>query len=240
MRGALLPEDHAFADGPVFDRVTTLDGAREALAAWDPLIAEQYAPFLMELWRRFDASAVVGEGVKLGLGARLVNLGESDDVRIEGPAAIRGILRAEAGGRIRIGRFVYVGDHALISARKSIDIGDATLLAHGVQIFDNNSHPIQVYQREVQFRRMLGDKGVRVPMEIAAAEVHIGRNCWVGMNSLVMKGVTIGSASIVAAASVITSDVPSGVVVAGNPGRQVRELTESELAASDTREIVSN
>jgi acetyltransferase-like isoleucine patch superfamily enzyme len=141
------------------------------------------------------------------------------------PSAIRGIVRAEAGGRIEIGRFCYIGDNVILSARASIQIGEATLLGHGVQVFDNDSHPTDAWQREVQFRRMLGDKSVTAPMEISARPIVIGRRCWIGLGTLVMKGVTIGDDTVVAAASVVTSDLPAGVVAAGNPARVVKELT---------------
>ena len=49
------------------------------------------------------------------------------------------------------------------------------------------------------------------------APVIIGNNCWIGARSIILPGVTIGDYSIVAAGSVVTKDVPSGVLVAGNP-----------------------
>lgn len=228
----MSPQDHAFADGPVFQRIDNLRDARAALKPWGEACVQQNAETLLDIWQRFRSMGVVDETVRLGLGARIVNLNEAQAIRVAGPAAIRGVLRADAGGRIDIGEFCYIGDGVVISAHQSVSVGRCTLLAHGVQIFDNNSHPTQTFQREVQFRRILGDKSVYVPMTIGAAPVSIGANCWIGMNSLVMRGVTVGDRTIVAAASVVTSDLPEGVVAAGNPARIVRELTKEELELS--------
>jgi len=232
MRVSVSPDDHAFADGPVFTRIDSLESAREALAPWGETVADRDAEMLLGVWSRFEAASVLGDGIRLGLGARIVNLNESSAVKISGPAAVRGVLRADAGGRIDIAEFCYIGDGVVISAHQSVSVGRCTLLAHGVQIFDNNSHPIQALERQVQFRRMLGDKSVYVPMTISAAPVTIGANCWIGMNSLIMRGVSIGDCAIVAAASVVTSDLPARVIAAGNPARIVRKLTKDEIELS--------
>lgn len=59
--------------------------------------------------------------------------------------------------------------------------------------------------------------------------IKISDNAWIGFGACVMKGVTIGKNSIVAAHSVVVKDVPDNVIVAGNPAQIVRELTTEEL-----------
>ncbi len=231
MRGAISPLDHAFADGPVFKKVSTLKESYEALKSYETVGTDTdlFAAKLLAIWKRFEAGAKIHDDLQLGFHARLINGGDKHLIDISGPTAIRGILRAEAGGIINVGKFVYIGDNAIISSRKSIAIGDASLIAHGVQIFDNDSHPTQAYQREIQFRRMLGDKSRATPLEIGQAAVDIGRRCWIGLNSVVLKGVTIGDSTIVAAHSVVTNNLPANVVAGGNPARVLRELPQDEL-----------
>jgi acetyltransferase-like isoleucine patch superfamily enzyme len=229
MSRPISPQDHAFANGPVFPRVANKAEAMAAVAGpngW----GEREADELLAVWQQFDANAVISAGVRLGLGARMINLGPRENVVIDGPSAIRGILRAEAGGTLRVERYVYVGDGALVSSRKAISIGESTLLAHGAQVFDNNSHPTATFERVIQFRRMLGDKRLAATLNIDAAPVNISARCWIGLNSLVLKGVTIGEDTIVAAASVVSKSLGAGVVAAGNPAQVVRELTAEERA----------
>ena len=55
--------------------------------------------------------------------------------------------------------------------------------------------------------------------------MKIGNNVWIGMNAIVLKGVTIGENSIIAAGAVVTKDVPPNTVVAGNPARFAKRLS---------------
>jgi galactoside O-acetyltransferase len=58
--------------------------------------------------------------------------------------------------------------------------------------------------------------------------VHIGRNVWVGSGVQIMPGVTIGDDSVIGAGSVVTRDIPAGVVAVGTPCRVVREIGEHD------------
>lgn len=112
---------------------------------------------------------------------------------------------------------ILVGEHvkingAMLYAREHISLGNYCLLAPGVVIIDNDSHPPvldPIARRDVP----------------PSAPVRIGNNVWIGMRSLVTKGVTIGDNAIVAAHSVVTRDVPANTLVGGNPARVIRTLT---------------
>ncbi|MEB3360071.1 MAG: acyltransferase [Synechococcales bacterium] len=113
---------------------------------------------------------------------------------------------------------IAVGDHShlsgtVIHCRTTVTIGDYCMFAPGSKIMDNDSHRITI---DIQKRRQ--------PPE--SAPVTIGNNVWVGMNALILKGVTIGDNAIVAAHAVVTKDVPKNTLVAGNPARIIREMTE--------------
>src|SRR5690606_5843163 len=58
--------------------------------------------------------------------------------------------------------------------------------------------------------------------------VNIGNNVWLGVNVIVLKGVTIGDNSVIGAGSVVTKDIPPNVVAAGNPCRVIKELVRDE------------
>jgi acetyltransferase-like isoleucine patch superfamily enzyme len=231
----LTATDHAFANGYAFEEPASQAIALAALRERVLLANEHEAALLMEIWRQFRDGAEIGSNLRLGLGARLINLGGQNQARIAGDSVIRGALRLEREGRLDIGRFCYIGDGVIISAQASVRIGEAVLLAHGVQVFDNNSHPISAETREIQFRRMVGVKDRTAPIVIDAMPVEIGARCWIGMNSLVMKGVSIGNDTIIAAGSVVSTSVPEGVIAGGNPAKIIRELTTEERASSTAR-----
>jgi acetyltransferase-like isoleucine patch superfamily enzyme len=213
----LTPYDHAFASGPVFTRPASLAASR---GTFDQ--AED-GELLWRVFEAFGTCADSGERLRLGLNARVVSKNAEKMVKIGSDCAIRGTIRCEPGGRVTIGDTVYVGDDVIISAQAHIAIGDVTLIAHGVHIFDNDSHPTDPAQREAHFKAILG-----VPSsggyKVASRPVRIGRRCWIGFNSAIMKGVTIGDEAIVASNSVVIADVPPQTLVAGNPARPVKSF----------------
>lgn len=58
--------------------------------------------------------------------------------------------------------------------------------------------------------------------------VRIGNHCWLGAGVIVLPGVTVGDNTVIGAGSVVTKDIPSGVVAAGNPCRVLREVGERD------------
>lgn len=98
-----------------------------------------------------------------------------------------------------------------IYSRKKVIIGDYCMFGPGVKIIDNNSHRISI---DIEERRKSPE----------SKEIIIENNVWIGSNSLILKGITIGENSIVAAHSVITKDIPKNVLVAGNPAVIIKNL----------------
>ncbi len=115
-------------------------------------------------------------------------------------------------GAITIGDYVLISPGCRISACEHIIIEDSVMMANGVYVTDSDWHGI--YNR------------VDRPKE--KTPVHIKRNTWLGDGSTVLKGVTVGENSIVAANAVVTKDVPANVVVAGNPAVVVKHLDKEQ------------
>ncbi len=116
--------------------------------------------------------------------------------------------REDGQGRIHIGDGCLMSPGSRLSASDEIVLGNGVMLANGAYVTDSDWHTI--YDRTVRDEK--------------AYPVHIGDNVWLGDHATVLKGVTIGENSVVAARAVVTRDVPPNVVVAGNPARVVREL----------------
>lgn len=217
MRLYIDPADHAFASGPAFPRPRSLLAAIRQAGGLAP------GRRLWAVWQQFERGARLGEDVRLGLGARLVNKDAPERVEIGSHAVIRGIVRNERGGTIHLGERVYLGDGSLLSAATSITIADGVLLAHGVEVFDNDSHPTDPLERENHFRMILG-MGKFPPVTIGKAPVRIESRAWIGLGSLVMKGVTVGADTIVAAGSVVVKSLPAASVAGGNPARVLSSI----------------
>jgi acetyltransferase-like isoleucine patch superfamily enzyme len=117
----------------------------------------------------------------------------------------------QAGAVLEIGaNFAMTG--GTICAAERIIIKNNVAVGANTTIIDTDFHPLDPEQRKLK------QSGGRV------AAVNIEDDVFIGMNCLVLKGVTIGRGSIIGAGSVVTQDVPPCVIVAGNPARIVREL----------------
>jgi acetyltransferase-like isoleucine patch superfamily enzyme len=172
----------------------------------------------------FARGTVHGAGLRVGPRAYCLNRAGRERVRLGAGVICRGVLRAEhPRGTITVGDGVYLGDDSIVSAACAVTIGAEAMLAHGVSVFDNDSHPVDALLRRAD-RAAIFAGSPRPAGAVAEAPVEIGAGAWIGMGTLVMKGVRIGEDSIVAAGSVVVHDVPAGCVAAGNPARVVKEL----------------
>ncbi len=127
-----------------------------------------------------------------------------ENCRMESP------LHANWGGKhVFIGNNFYSNFNLTLVDDGNIYIGDGCMFAPNVTIA-TAGHPI--------------DPELRAQGLQYNADVHIGNNVWLGAGVLVMPGVTIGDNVVIGAGSVVTKDIPSGVVAVGNPCRVMREV----------------
>jgi acetyltransferase-like isoleucine patch superfamily enzyme len=117
----------------------------------------------------------------------------------------------------------YIGASQMVLAQ-SRSMGDDVVISWGVTIVDHNSHAVEWSDRA-------GDvldwaQGRKDWTNVKIAPVQIASKVWIGFNAIILKGVTIGEGAIVAAGAVVTKDVAPFTVVAGNPARVIRTLSE--------------
>ena len=117
------------------------------------------------------------------------------------------------GHHVHLGSNIYANAGLKLVDDTHIYIGDNTMLGPNV-VIATAGHPIDPTLRS---------KGLQYNLP-----VRIGRNCWLGAGVIVMPGVTVGDNSVIGAGSVVTRDIPSGVVAVGNPCKVLREIGEHD------------
>lgn len=134
-------------------------------------------------------------------------------------------------GNITIGKRCYIGGGTNLIARSDIVIGNDVTLAWGITIYTHNSHSLDWKERVDDLivlnenyrtgKRMEENKKWDVVKE---APIIIKDKAWIGMNVIVLKGVTIGEGAVIGAGSVVTRDVPDWTVVGGNPAKEIKNI----------------
>jgi acetyltransferase-like isoleucine patch superfamily enzyme len=122
---------------------------------------------------------------------------------------------------------VKIGDRSIIGAASlvcadSIIIGDDVLISWGCTIIDHNAHSIVWSERKDDAIKWA--KGEKDWSKVLIDKVVIENKVWVGFNSIILKGLTVGEGAIIGAGSVVTKDVAPYTIVAGNPARFIREI----------------
>lgn len=116
-----------------------------------------------------------------------------------------------------IGVFQNNGNYFQAAADAHIYIGKGTYIASNVGIITAN-HDLNDLTKAA-----------------AGKDVRLGENCWIGMNSTILPGVTLGEHTIVGAGSVVTKSFPEGhCVIAGNPAKVIRTLEKNEESSAET------
>lgn len=105
---------------------------------------------------------------------------------------------------LRIGQGVFFNNYCSVNCLEKIEIGDDTIFGEGVKLYDHN-HLIE----KGEFFFVEKEKYTKSP-------IIIGRNCWIGSNVVILKGVTIGDNSIIGAGCVVHKSVPPNTIVKNN------------------------
>ena len=111
---------------------------------------------------------------------------------------------------IRIGKNVWIGSNSTILP--GVTIGDGTLIGHNVVLATLNHHP---------------DPACRG--DLIPAPIRIGKNVWIGSNSTILPGVTIGDNAVIAAGAAVAKDVPANTIAGGVPAKILRQIEGTKL-----------
>ncbi len=178
---------------------------RERMLAGDPYIADdpqlaEASAAAMDLTAAYNATTARQRPLRRQLLERLLGaVGEGTEIRPP--------LYVDYGTHVRIGARSFANYGLVALDVAAITIGDDVQIGPGVQLL-TPTHPVEAEPRRQKWE--------------AAEPITIGDNVWLGGGVIVLPGVTIGADTVVGAGSVVTRDLPAGVVAVGNPARVVR------------------
>jgi len=119
------------------------------------------------------------------------------------------ILLTKPEPTVILGKYVGIGRHNVLAAKKRISIGDYTQIGPYCQINDQGHGTSRM--------------DLIMNQEASIEPVVIGRDCWIGAGVRILQGVTIGNGAVVGASSVVTKDIPNYEIWAGVPARRIKE-----------------
>lgn len=110
---------------------------------------------------------------------------------------------------------IVIGDNVGMSgvtiyARKSVEIGDNTLIGANTKILDNDFHPLDIESRNNDVKEKIKSK-----------PIIIGKNCFIGCNAIILKGTVLGDGCIVGAGAVVSGVFEPNSTIVGNPGKKI-------------------
>ncbi len=126
-------------------------------------------------------------------------------------------------GRVRLGENALVHGVRIICDDR-VEIGDHAMLSWNVVLMDSYRVPSDADRRRPLLRNLVNAHPRALAPDGNARPVVVGPNTWIGFDTCVLPGVTVGRGSIVGARSVVTEDVDPYTVVVGNPARPIRKV----------------
>ncbi|NNJ27572.1 WcaF family extracellular polysaccharide biosynthesis acetyltransferase [Alienimonas chondri] len=118
-------------------------------------------------------------------------------------------VRVKDPRNLTIGDYCWIGEDVWIDNLAHVTLGDDVCLSQGVYLC-TGSHD-----------------HTRPTFDLITAPITIEDQAWVGAKSVLMPGVTVGAGAVVAAGSIVTKDVPAGMIVGGNPAKVLKPRTVS-------------
>ncbi|MDR0245174.1 MAG: sugar O-acetyltransferase [Burkholderia sp.] len=119
-------------------------------------------------------------------------------------------FHATGGTGMKLGRNVFVNQNCTFYDLGGLEIGDDVMIGPNVSLI-TSGHPVAPSRRRDC---------------VVAKPIVIERNVWLGAGATIIGGVTVGENSVVAAAAVVTRDVPPNTLVGGNPATVIRSIAE--------------
>lgn len=222
----------------LLSHLTALPGG---LAEW--LIADMPGALGRRLRRAYWGRRLrhMGQGVQIDTGVRIVNPGHvsiGDNCWLDHGAQIiagpprPGDRRLWQGdnpdftgtvGEVRLGRNVHVANFCVLQGHGGLQIGDNITTASGSKVYSMSHHHANPADPSDRHKYKFSTMAPARDQSLVAAPVVLQDDAALGLNSVVLPGVTLGAGSWVAAGSVVTRSLPANVLAGGAPARVLRE-----------------
>ncbi|WP_294303766.1 DapH/DapD/GlmU-related protein [uncultured Chryseobacterium sp.] len=141
--------------------------------------------------------------LKIGTNNHFILSEKLEKVTIGASVSFRNYIHilVEKNAALTIGDGVFMNNFCSVNCLDSISIGENTLFGENVKLYDHNHRYTAVPEFKV------------LHSEFSTAPIKIGKNCWLGSNVTVLKGVSIGDNCIIGAGCTIFKDVPNNTKV---------------------------
>ncbi|MEM7086984.1 MAG: DapH/DapD/GlmU-related protein [Bacteroidota bacterium] len=194
------------------------------------VIAREEAKRNAQTTKIAETSVTLGTNSKLYAESKVHNIqNDPNKIIVGNNTHIRGeLLLFKYGGSISIGDNCYIGEGSRIWSGDEVTIGNNVLISHNVNVIDTNSHELDFKERSNRYKDLIANGHWNEKGNIDTAPIYIDDDVWISFGAIILKGMSIGRGSIVAAGAVVTENVPEFVVVAGNPAKVVKKLVHVE------------
>ena len=122
-------------------------------------------------------------------------------------------LLIDKHGHVEIGSDCFFNNFCSITCLHSVSIGDGTIFGEGVKIYDHN-------HKFSNLNKTIKEQGFSI------GSVHIGNHCWIGTNSVILKGADIGDNCVIGAGCVVSGKIPSNSIVKNADNYTIERIEE--------------
>lgn len=180
---------------------------------------------LMLAWRKYSRAHLLRRhACKLSLGLR--QLGRNSELYLEPHVSLGSNILVRCG-KLEIGAYSYLRGgcelYAVSSIGRFCSISNNAII--GLERHQHPSHWLSTSLYNPALEEQYQQAVAALP------KVRIGHDCWIGRDACILNGIRIGNGAVVAARSVVTSDVPAYAIVAGTPARVIRYRFPEEWIA---------
>lgn len=185
--------------------------------------------FNLILVKQIKRKAIVKGKILVNRQSRIFHLNGSqkNNIVFEDNVMFFGKINCNNNGKISIGFNTSIRKNCIINCSEDIEIGNNVIFADNIIISDTNHHPVNPEDRLLMIKSGWSTKYWSWNYA-DSKKIKIGNNVWLGQYSRILKGVKIGDNTIIASNSVVTKDIPSDCIAAGNPAKIVKSNIDME------------